>query len=438
MTRNPETLPMQPVLELLNQAILITDADGQTVFETACCQRLFGQFGAVRGHIAACAAAAAVNGEASCQDARFSILCTVIPDTDPKRILVQVHDALGSDAQQAFTDSDDRSEDLSVRLSKLKLRDCIANSVSMIRMFEKAKQVANYPTTVLLVGETGVGKEIVASFIHRNSHRASNSFIKINCSAIPEQLLESELFGYESGAFTGAKIKGKPGLFELANDGTLLLDEIGDMPIPLQAKLLRVLQENEIMRLGGQKNIPLNVRVISSTNRNLKELMEAGLFSEALYYRLNVVELNIPPLRERTEDILPLSTFFMSQFCEKYKLDKVFSQEIKECFIRYDWPGNVRELRNMVENIVVSSESNVIGLEDLPQRMIMNRTAPVQQPSKAPDTGVGLRDAVESLQKDVIRRALEKHGSLRKAAQALDMDAATLHRLAKKLGIPTG
>ena len=315
----------------------------------------------------------------------------------------------------------------------LSLQNCIANSSGMIRIFEKAKQVAKFPTTVLITGETGVGKEVIASFIHRNSEAADKPFIKVNCSAIPEQLLESELFGYESGAFTGASLKGKAGLFELANGGTLLLDEIGDMSLQLQVKLLRVLQDNEIMRLGGQKIIPLNVRVLSSTNRNLKEMMEKGQFSEALYYRLNVVELNILPLRERQEDILPLSDFFLSHFNEKFKLSKLLSSEIKECFVHYNWPGNVRELRNIIENICVSSGEAVIGMDDLPQRIIMSRS--YQQ--KTSMRNVIMQDAIEKMQQEMIKQALTENGSLRKAAQALGMDPATLHRLAKKLGIST-
>lgn len=428
-------IPAHALLERLSTAVRVTSADGRELYRNGHWTRFAAWLDGVDAD--ELAARALVSGRAEAQTGFFTVVSEVLPQSSPVSVLTQMIPAeLGRPAQE----NPDRAEDISARLNKLKLRDCIANSASMIRVFEKAKQVANYPTTVLLVGETGVGKEVVASFIHRNSERADKSFIKINCSAIPEQLLESELFGYESGAFTGAKTKGKPGLFELANHGTLLLDEIGDMAISLQAKLLRVLQENEIMRLGGQRAIPLNVRVISSTNRDLKEMLESGQFSEALYYRLNVVELDIPPLRERREDILPLSTFFMSHFCERYKLEKTFSQEIKECFMRYDWPGNVRELRNMVENIIVSSEQSVVGLEDLPQRMIAARAAGSAERAPAvPDLpdAVSMRDAVEGLQKDVIKAALDKHGSLRAAARALDMDPATLHRLAKKLGVAT-
>ena len=364
----------------------------------------------------------------------WSVRMKVLPTVNPIALLVQIVPR-GLQEIEIHTKS---SVDINARLERLRLRDCIANSTSMIRVFEKAKQVANYPTTVLLVGETGVGKEVVASFIHRSSNRSEHPYIKINCSAIPEQLLESELFGYESGAFTGAKAKGKPGLFELANKGTLLLDEIGDMPMQLQVKLLRVLQENEVRRLGGAHAIPLNVRIISSTNRDLKQKMEQGQFSEALYYRLNVVELNIPPLRERRDDILPLCTYYLRYFCDRYKLEKTFAQEVKEYFIRYDWPGNVRELRNIVENTIVSSEGDVIGLEDMPQRMISVRpAAQTTRPTGGIQAGTSMREAVEEIQREVITEALQKHGSLRKAAKALDMDATTLYRTARKLGIQT-
>lgn len=360
----------------------------------------------------------------------FVVKSEPIPNACPILILTQIRENI---LKQDVGDRVNFDTDFNVRLSNLNLKDCIANSASMIEVFEKAKQVASYPTTVLLVGETGVGKEVVASFIHRNSNRMEKPFIKINCSAIPEQLLESELFGYESGAFTGAKTKGKPGLFELANQGTLLLDEIGDMSFPLQSKLLRVLQDNKIMRLGGRETISLDVRVISSTNRDLKELMESGQFSDALYYRLNVVELRIPPLRERLEDIYPLSTFYLTHFREKYKLEKSLSSEVGECFMNYKWPGNIRELKNTIENIIVSSDQNIIKLEDLPQRIIRagNSTTTETQIS-LPSS---MQSAVEQVQRTMIHQSFKIYDSMRKVAYALDMDPATLHRLIKKLNI---
>ena len=246
--------------------------------------------------------------------------------------------------------------------------------------------------------------------------------------------MESELFGYESGAFTGAKDKGKMGLFELANHGTILLDEIGDMSLALQAKLLRAIQESEIVRVGGSKPVKLDVRIISATSRNIEEMMEEGTFLDALYYRLNVVEIQIPPLRERREDILPLAEFYLQHFCEKYKLSREFTPEINECFIQYNWPGNVRELRNIVENLAVSAMGRDITKDDLPARMVKNRMGAAD--AVVQHTG-SLKNAVENLQKQMIEDAVRREGSLRKAAAALDMDPTTLNRLAKKLGVGT-
>ena len=244
--------------------------------------------------------------------------------------------------------------------------------------------------------------------------------------------MEAELFGYEKGAFTGAREKGKMGLFELANHGTILLDEIGDMSFTLQTKLLRTIQENEIMRVGGTRPIHLDVRIISATSRNIEEMVAAGQFLDALYYRLNVVEIQIPPLRERREDIIPLAEFYLQHFCETYKLNKEFTPEVRDCFLQYDWPGNVRELRNTVENLTVSSLGNRIGREDLPARLAGTPRMTVRTGHTA---GESMKSAVESLQREIIAEAVAREGSLRKAAAALDMDATTLSRLAKKLGV---
>lgn len=320
------------------------------------------------------------------------------------------------------------------RLSNYGSQNYIATSDSMIQIFMRAKQVAAYPTTILLLGETGVGKEVVSSFIHNNSDRVGKPFIKINCSAIPEPLMESELFGYERGAFTGAREKGRMGLFELANHGTILLDEIGDMSLALQAKLLRTIQENEIMRVGGSKPIHLDIRIISATSRNIEEMMNEGKFLDALYYRLNVVELQIPPLRERREDIIPLAEFYLQHFCEKYDIQRELSQKVRECLIQYDWPGNVRELRNTVENLTVSSTARVIDCDNLPAR-IANAQVIYHADKQAIAGDESLKSAVESLQREMIEHAIHKGGSLRKAATLLDMDSTTLYRLAKKLEI---
>lgn len=360
----------------------------------------------------------------SCEGTGY-VLCQLIAEAGVDTLLRRLDDAT------------EQNDSYRQRLSAFGDRNYIANSSQMIRVFTKAKQVAVYPTSIMLLGETGVGKEVLSSFIHNNSDRSGKPFIKINCSAIPEPLMESELFGYEAGAFTGAGSKGKSGLFELADHGTILLDEIGDMALPMQAKLLRVIQESEIRRVGGSKAIPIDVRIISATSRDLESMVAEGTFLDALYYRLNVVELQIPPLRQRREDILPLAEYYLQFFCEKYKFKREFSQEARECFNQYDWPGNVRELRNTVENLAVSSVGQIIGSDDLPVRLHQRgRQFDAEQALQLPPDG-GMKQAVEELQKRLIEKALRQQGSLRKAAVALDMDPTTLHRLAKKLQIET-
>ena len=349
------------------------------------------------------------------------------------RFLIQMQGEPIERLKRQYEDTVQTTSAYQETLSSFGIHNCIATSDSMIRIFMKAKQVAAYPTTILLLGETGVGKEVVSSYIHHNSDRNDKPFIKINCSAIPEPLMEAELFGYERGAFTGAREKGKMGLFELANHGTILLDEIGDMSFALQAKLLRTIQESEIMRVGGTQPIHLDVRIISATSRDIEEMVSAGRVLGALYYRLNVVELQIPPLRERREDIIPLAEFYLQHFCETYKLEREFSPDVRTCFLRYDWPGNVRELRNTVENLVVSAISTVISWEDLPTRIArLGRTVPTRTDMPG---GISMKAAVEALQREMIQAAVTREGSLRKAAAALEMDATTLCRLAKKLGV---
>ena len=423
------------LLESLDNAIIITDSCAKILYSNKQYDLLAKGMARLSPSIEQAIKEAALLGGHVFKDAGHLLITTLpIKAIGPEEtlFLTQISDVANIVVlKKELEDSEKRREDFGEKLGKIALKDCIANSASMIHIFEKAKKIAQYPTTVLLVGETGVGKEVVTTFIHRNSDRALKPLINVNCSAIPEQLLESELFGYESGAFTGAKTKGKAGLFELANHGTILLDEIGDMNPSLQAKLLRALQEGEIMRLGGQKPIKLDVRVISSTNRDLKKMIAEGTFLDALYYRLNVVELRIPSLRDRREDIIPLAAFFLQQFCEKYQLERGFTPEVIECFLRYSWPGNIRELRNMVENLVVSSMDAEVGLDDLPSRMTVfgGNSASDNYGNRT------MQAAVDDLQRKYISSALREHGTIRKAASALQQDPSTLHRLIKKLDI---
>lgn len=317
------------------------------------------------------------------------------------------------------------------QLKHLKSSNLVVKSPRMIELLSYAKQVAPYPTTILIQGESGVGKELVAEFIHKNSKRADNNFIKVNCGAIPENLLESELFGYEGGAFTGAQSKGKPGMFELAHNGTILLDEIAELPSNLQVKLLRVLQENEVIRLGGVKPKKINVRIISASNKDLESMVQKGLFREDLFYRLNVINIKVPPLRERPEDIMFLANYFLETFNKNYNLNKRFSPEVKDYFENYKWPGNVRELKNLIENLVVSVSGDVITGMDLPKRM----TDGGETAFREEDELIPLQESVRRAEIKSIQRALRETNSLREAAKLLKVSHSTLSRKIKKYNL---
>lgn len=252
--------------------------------------------------------------------------------------------------------------------SSLKLSEqlFIFHSSIMKRLLELMIRVAKIDSTVLITGESGVGKGIFASLIHHNSNRSKKPFMGINCGAIPENLMESELFGYEPGSFTGAKASGKAGIFEMCNNGTILLDEIGELPLHLQVKLLRVIQEQEIFRVGDTSPRKLNVRIIAVTNKNLEEMVKNKLFRADLYYRVNVLPIHIPPIRERIEDIMPLASHFLEIFNREYKTNKKLNISVLKTFEKYQWPGNVRELKNLIERLVIISETEVIGLQHLP------------------------------------------------------------------------
>lgn len=319
----------------------------------------------------------------------------------------------------------------SLRIAHLKNSEIIYRSKAMEKLIEMVNKVATVESTVLIYGETGVGKEVLAKYIHNISDRSNGPFVKINCGAIPENLLEAELFGYEKGAFTGARSEGKPGLIEVADKGTLLLDEISELPLSLQVKLLRVLQEKEFIRVGGIKTINVDVRIIAASNKDLKELVKNGKFRQDLYYRLNVVPITIPPLRERSEDIPILAHHFLNLYNEKYGRSKQLTNEVIETFMRYSWPGNVRELENVIERIVVISEDNQITKKDLPgeffNREEMNESRGVHVSRLMP-----LKEASALVEYQLIKQAIEEGGSTYKAAEMLGVDQSTIIRKLKK------
>ncbi len=304
----------------------------------------------------------------------------------------------------------------------------IAASPEMQKVFERAMKVSETDVAVLITGESGVGKEVLANLIATKSRRADKPYIKINCSAIPPTLFESELFGYERGAFTGAERNGKPGLFELANHGTLFLDEISEIPINMQAKFLRVLQEKEFMRVGGTKTKTLDVRIIAATNKNLLEEIECGNFRKDLYYRLNVVQICIPPLRERRDDILPLSLAFLEKYNRKYNLDCKFSPEVMDAFFRYSWDGNVRELQHAVERMVVLSPQSLIEVESLPEVIAKERGEVIHVSEIIP-----LKDAQRILEEKLLAMARKKYKTTTAIAEVLGVNQSTVSRkLSKK------
>jgi len=307
----------------------------------------------------------------------------------------------------------------------------IVASPAMRQVMETVEHVADKETSVLILGETGVGKEVLAKRIHQISKRRDGTYLKINCCAMPPSLLESELFGYENGAFTGARKGGKPGLLEAARGGTIFLDEIGDISMELQVKLLRVLQEKEIMRVGGLKAIAVDSRFIFATNRDLKAMVTEGRFRKDLYYRLNVVPISIPALRHRNEDIRPFLEFFLEKFNQKHGYDKTFAPELVQVLCGYGWPGNVRELENLVERLVVSVYGSTIGLADIAEL----GTARLPQQDSV-ERGLPLRQAVEALEKELISQALLSHGSMGRVAAALGVDRTTILRKIAKYRIP--
>lgn len=315
----------------------------------------------------------------------------------------------------------------------------IAVSDSMCAVLDMAAKVAVFDVAVLLTGESGSGKEVVARYIHEQSSRRDKPFVAINCAAIPEQLLETELFGYERGTFTGQTRNGKEGLLAAAQGGTLFLDEIGDMPLGLQAKLLRVLETKSYTPVGGYNVIPTDIRILSATNHDIEKMTESGKFRQDLYYRLNVVKLTLPPLRERIDDIVPMAMFFLEKANRKYHLKKSFSAVALREMCKYDWPGNVRELRNTVEMMLVISSNNTL---DAPTFLNSGRGREVEADALTKRDGEAENTEIKSLEKFIgeqeknyLLKAYKCCGTTRKMAETLGINHSTVIRKMKKYGI---
>lgn len=322
----------------------------------------------------------------------------------------------------------------------------IGSSPQMKQIQYLVEKVSDTDAPVLITGESGTGKELVANAIYNSSKRKNKPFIKVNCSSIPATLIESELFGYEKGAFSGASTSGKKGLFEAANEGTILLDEIGDMPLDAQAKLLRVLQNNEVTRVGGTRPIKLNIRVIASTNSNLKAKIQEGTFRKDLYYRLHIIPISIPSLRERADDIPLLCNHFIDMFSAQYHRNFSLTDENLQILNNYSWPGNIRELRNIMEYLVVccsdfpyvdnSLLKGILDIEDEPEEFTFDNDVPDMPEYPQTDSqDLTLSEAVAKCEKDLLINTMRKVTNMKEASRLLGVDTSTISRKLKQYGL---
>jgi PAS domain S-box-containing protein len=360
-----------------------------------------------------------------------SVLATGIPLFDERgnvrKVIINSRDltelvALQQQLSEAEADlARARSELAQLRLETGRVDRVTWSSAAMQAVVDLGLRLARVDTTLLIQGESGVGKDVIARLIHTEGTRQDGPFVKINCGAIPTELLESELFGYESGAFTGARKEGKAGLFEAAHGGTLFLDEIGEMPAPLQVKLLQVLEDRTITRLGSTRTVKVDLRLIAATNRDLKSMVRERTFREDLFYRLSVAPIDIPPLRERPEDIAPLIQRFLQEINERYGFARRISGAVMDRLLRHTWPGNVRELRNVVERLAVIAREDEIGLETLPSDLLAEnaRHAPSNKPLKA---------AARNHEVETVQATVERLGSIGRAAAHLGVSESTVKR----------
>jgi transcriptional regulator with PAS, ATPase and Fis domain len=367
-----------------------------------------------------------------------NILSTGIPifDVQQKLRFVIFNDRDISDLNQmleTLEEKENKTKWLQFELTDSSLiqtetKGIVARSPAMLDVLRMVVRASTFDIPLLLMGESGVGKTLIARLAHRLSERRNGTFLDLNCGAISENLLESELFGHEAGAFSGASAKGKTGLFEMAHNGTLFLDEISEIPLHLQVKILKFIETGEMIRVGGVRPVKIKTRILSASNRDLEEMIQNGHFREDLYFRLNVVPIKIPPLRERKEDIIPLAIRFFKHFGNEFNHPKTISKSVLQVLCEYDFPGNVRELENLVKRLVTMTEENYIRVKHLPETL---------QNLHADDVGVvpnhqeSYQQAIAGFERKIIQDAVCKYGSQRQAAKALGLNQSTLSRKLK-------
>ncbi|MCR5815212.1 MAG: sigma 54-interacting transcriptional regulator [Desulfovibrio sp.] len=356
-------------------------------------------------------------------------LCLVVTFARDVTLLGQLQDQVAE--QRGLIDQISNQLALMAQNNKDRSREPVYQSRVMGQVLELLRRFAETDATVLLLGETGAGKDVLARYVHAHSARKDKILVKVDCGSISEALTESELFGYMPGAFTGASSKGKAGYFEIANESTIFLDEIGELPLTMQTRLLRVLQDGEVVRVGSSNTRKVNVRVIAATNRNLQESVEAGTFRRDLFYRLNVATCRIPPLRERREDIRVLAEHYLAFYTAKYRKAMAFMDASWDLLCAYAWPGNVRELQNLVHSLVISLNGPLISPRDLPtqisqeERNLPGYTDDILHPKRP------FKAIAADMERDFLKKAVEVHGSVQKVAQLFGLDRSTIFRKLK-------
>jgi PAS domain S-box-containing protein len=433
--------------------IFITDGDGMTLLVNEGCERNYGapaseligkhvsefQKGGLINPVIAMRVIEKRERISAVQETRIgkTIMVTGIPLLDEhgnvRKVIINSRDMTElNQLQEELARAEEKLHRAELEVSQLRMGVPVIEGMSMRshamqQITTLALKLTKVDATVLITGESGVGKEVLTRLIHREGTRGNGPFVKINCGAIPHDLLESELFGYEAGAFTGAQRQGKIGLIEVADRGTLFLDEIGELPLDLQVKLLQVLQDRTLVRVGGTRPITVDVRVVAATNRDLQAMVDARQFRSDLFYRLSVVPIHIPPLRERREDILPLVHQFLDEINRQYALEKRFSEQALAALLDYDWPGNARELRNMVERLVVTTPESLIRAEYLPALLHSEEAH-----TRESDADMRARTAV--FERRLVQDAVERYGSTRAAARHLRTSQSTIVRRLKEKG----